>query len=74
MLKTVRELGAERPLDQDLLEMTRDRFDFFCRERTVANDLIKDFSRNRPYTSALSFANLGLRHTDSSCYAPDANF
>jgi hypothetical protein len=73
--EVVGQLTAERALDQCLLEPPRCGLDFLGRQRAVANNLIKDFCRDRrQYLGGrlLQFRFAG--HTDSSCYAPHTKF
>jgi len=67
----VRQLGAQRPLDQRFLEPTRRGFDVGRRERAIADNLIEDFSRDRRQDLGARLRRFRFAgHTDSSCYAP----
>src|SRR5688572_13291392 len=66
----VGQLAAQRPLNQRLLEPPRRGLDFFGGQRSVTDDLIKDFSRDRRQHLGRLLRFRFAGHTVSSCYAP----
>src|SRR5437762_12999000 len=69
----VRELAAERALDNGFLESADRRLELLVRDRSLPDKLVENLGRDR----RRSFRRLAFRfavHRHSSCYAPHTKF
>src|SRR5438874_12241602 len=70
----VRELAAERALDDGFLESADRGLELLVRDRSLADKLVENLGRDRRQRRLRTLAFRFAVHSHPSCYAPHTNF